>query len=208
MQNEKQGPAAEVVQEPAMEASPTPDNAKAKNTASRTYAMTSIALMAAVTCIVGPFSIPIGPVPISLTVLAILLGVYVLGTKKGTISCLLYLLIGAVGLPVFSGFAGGFGKLAGPTGGYLVGYVFMALIAGFFIFRFYDKIVLQFLGMLLGLAVLYAFGTAWLAFSAGMTFGQALAVGVIPFIAFDIAKIIIAIILGRAIRKRLPENLK
>ena len=171
---------------------------------SRTFTMTSIALMAAVTCILGPLTIPIGPVPVSLVPLAIFLSVYLLGTKKGTIAVLLYLLIGAVGVPVFSGFTGGLGKLAGPTGGYLIGYVFMALIAGWFIYRFHDRVAIQFLGMLLGLLVLYAFGTAWLSISAGMSFQAALMAGVIPFIGFDIVKIIIAIILGRTIKKRIP----
>ena len=75
--------------------------------------MTSTALMTAVTCILGPLAIPIGPVPVSLTPLAVFLSVYILGTKRGTIAYLLYLLIGAVGVPVFSGFTGGVGKLAG-----------------------------------------------------------------------------------------------
>ena len=167
--------------------------------------MTTIALMAAVLCVLGPLVIPVGPVPISLVPLAIFLSVYILGTKRGTISVLLYLFIGAVGVPVFSGFSGGFGKIAGPTGGYMLGYIFMALIAGWFIHRFYDKIAVQFLGMLLGLLVLYAFGTAWLSISAGMSFQAALAAGVLPFVAFDIIKIIISIVLGRTIRKRVPS---
>ena len=174
-----------------------------RKSTSKAYSMTSIALMAAVICVVGPFTLPIGPVPISLAPLAIFLSVYILGTKKGTLSLLIYLLIGAVGVPVFSGFTGGIGKLAGPTGGYLIGYIIMALIAGWFIHRFYDQVVIQFLGMVLGLAVLYAFGTAWLAISAHMTFAAALAVGVLPFIVFDLIKIVIAIALGRTIRKRL-----
>ena len=176
------------------------------NMTTRTYTMTSTALMTAVTCILGPLAIPIGPVPVSLTPLAVFLSVYILGTKRGTIAYLLYLLIGAVGVPVFSGFTGGIGKLAGPTGGYLIGYIFFALIAGWFIHRFYDKVVIQFLGMVLALAVLYAFGTAWLAYSAGMTFGAALAVGVLPFIVFDLIKIVIAIALGRAVRSRLLRS--
>lgn len=174
-----------------------------RKSTSKAYSMTSIALMAAVICVVGPFTLPIGPVPITLAPLAILLSVYILGTKKGTIALLIYLLIGAVGVPVFSGLTGGIGKLAGPTGGYLIGYIFFALIAGWFTHRFYDKVVIQFLGMVLALAVLYAFGTAWLAYSAGMTFGAALAVGVLPFIVFDLIKIVIAIALGRAVRSRL-----
>ncbi|MBR0455208.1 MAG: biotin transporter BioY [Firmicutes bacterium] len=177
-----------------------------RKTTSKAYSMTSIALMAAVICVVGPFTLPIGPVPITLAPLAILLSVYILGTKKGTIALLIYLLIGAVGVPVFSGFTGGIGKLAGPTGGYLVGYIIFALIAGWFIHRFYNKVVIQFLGMVLALAVLYAFGTAWLAYSAGMTFGAALAVGVLPFIVFDLIKIVITIVLGRAVRSRLLRS--
>ena len=83
---------------------------------SKTYEMTVTALMTAVTCILAPLSIPIGPVPISFTNLAIYLSLYLLGWKRGTISYLVYLLIGLVGVPVFSGFTGGIGKLAGPTG--------------------------------------------------------------------------------------------
>ena len=75
--------------------------------------------MAAVTCILAPLSVPIGPVPISLTNFAIYLSLYLLDWKKGTLSYLIYLLLGLVGLPVFSGFTGGLAKLAGPTGGYI-----------------------------------------------------------------------------------------
>ena len=89
----------------------------------KTYEITMTALMAAVTCILAPLSIPIGPVPISFTNLAIYLSLYLLGWKKGTISYLIYLLLGLVGLPVFSGFTGGPAKLAGPTGGYIIGFI-------------------------------------------------------------------------------------
>ena len=97
---------------------------------SKTYEITMTALMAAVTCILAPLSIPIGPVPISFTNLAIYLSLYLLGWKRGTISYLIYLLLGLVGLPVFSGFTGGPAKLAGPTGGYIIGFIVMAVIAG------------------------------------------------------------------------------
>ena len=96
---------------------------------SKTYEITITALMTAVTCILAPMSIPIGPVPISFTNLAIYLSLYLLGWKRGTISYLIYLLIGLVGLPVFSGFTGGPAKLAGPTGGYIIGFIVMAIIA-------------------------------------------------------------------------------
>ena len=94
----------------------------------KTYAITVTALMTAVTCILAPLSIPIGPVPISLTNLAIYISLYLLGWKRGTISYLIYLLIGLVGIPVFSGFTGGPAKLAGPTGGYIIGFIAMAII--------------------------------------------------------------------------------
>ena len=82
----------------------------------KVYFMSVTALMAAVTCVLAPLSIPIGPVPISLTNLAIYLSLYLLGWKWGSVSYLVYLLIGMVGVPVFSGFTGGVGKLAGATG--------------------------------------------------------------------------------------------
>ena len=167
--------------------------------------MTRIAVMTAVICILGPVSIPIGPVPISLTPLTILLSVYLLGMAEGACATLLYVVLGAIGLPVFGGFTGGFGIIAGPTGGYIIGYVFLALIAGWFIHKYYDRVWLQFLGMCLGTAVLYAFGTVWLAKVAGMTFMEALAAGVLPFIAGDVLKMVLAIALGRAIRSRLES---
>ena len=165
--------------------------------------MTRIAVMTAVLCILGPLSVPVGPVPISLATLGILLSVYVLGTKEGTAACILYLAIGAIGLPVFSGFQGGFAKIAGPTGGYMLGYLFLALIAGWFIHKYYDIIWLQFIGMCLGTVVLYVFGTVWLAHVAGMTFMEAMAAGVLPFIIGDVLKMICAIVLGRTINRRL-----
>lgn len=166
-------------------------------------AMTMIAVMTAVMCIFGPMSVPIGPVPISLTVLTVYLAVYILGMKRGTIAYLVYLLIGFAGVPVLSGYSGGPGKVLGPTGGYLLGFIFMALISGWFIDHFYKNIGLQLIGMLTGLAVCYAIGTLWLAKLTGMSFSQALAAGVIPFVAFDVVKIAVAILLGRSVRSRL-----
>ena len=99
----------------------------------RTKQMVLIALMTAVTCVLGPLSIPLpfSPVPISLTNFAIFLAIFVLGMKSGTISFIIYLLLGAIGVPVFSSFRGGLQVLAGPTGGYLIGFIFLALIMGF-----------------------------------------------------------------------------
>lgn len=167
--------------------------------------MTIISLMTAILCILGPITlpIPISPIPISFVTLAIYISVYVLGMKRGTISCLLYLLIGFIGLPVFSGFSGGVGRLLGPTGGYMLGYVFIAVICGFFIDRWMTKRVLHIIGMVLGTIVCYLFGTIWLSMQAGMSFYAALGVGVLPFILGDMIKITAASIAGPLIRKRL-----
>lgn len=175
--------------------------------ANKTKTMALIGVMAAVTCILGPLSlaIPVSPVPISLTNLAVYFAIYVLGMKRGTISYCIYLLLGLVGLPVFAAFTGGAGKLFGPTGGYLIGFIFMALICGFFIEKWEKKLYMHFIGMVLGTAVCYVFGTAWLAYTAHMGFAAALAAGVIPFIPGDLVKIIIAMIAGPIIRKQLKR---
>ena len=108
---------------------------------SRTKFLTLTGLMTAVICIVGPLSLPLpaSPVPVTLTNFAIYIAVYVLGLKAGTVSCLIYLCLGAAGLPVFSALSGGIGKLAGPTGGYLIGFLFLALIQGALMRRFSGK---------------------------------------------------------------------
>ena len=170
-----------------------------------TRQLTLIGVMSAVICVLGPLSLPIGLVPISLTNLAIYFTIYVLGRKRGTISYVVYLLIGLIGIPVFSGFSGGFPKLAGPTGGYLIGFIFMAFISGIFIDKFSNKIYVCFFGMVIGTIVTYLFGTAWLAYVAHMAFNKALAIGVFPFIIGDLIKIIIAALIGPQIRKRLID---
>lgn len=171
----------------------------------KTKEITLTALMTAVICILGPISlaIPVSPVPISLGTFAIYLTSYLLGMKRGTISCLIYLLMGAIGLPVFTGFTGGIGKVLGPTGGYMIGYIFMALICGFFVEKWNGKIFPSFMGMISGTVVLYAFGTVWLAYQNNMSFGVALAAGVLPFIAGDIAKIILVLLTAPQICRRL-----
>lgn len=164
----------------------------------RTKQMVLIALMTAVTCVLGPLSIPLpfSPVPISLTNFAIFLAIFVLGMKSGTISFIIYLLLGAIGVPVFSSFRGGLQLLAGPTGGYLIGFIFLALIMGFALDHFDRKLVPTIIGMIIGMAVCYAFGTVWLAKLLSLSFKEGLMMGVIPYLAGDAAKIIIAAIVG------------
>ena len=164
----------------------------------KTKQMVLIALMTAVTCVLGPLSIPLpfSPVPISLTNFAIFLAIFVLGMKNGTISFIIYLLLGAVGVPVFSSFRGGLQVLAGPTGGYLIGFIFLALIMGFALDHFDRKLLPTIIGMIIGMVVCYAFGTVWLAKLLSLSFKEGLMMGVIPYLPGDAAKIIIAAIVG------------
>lgn len=162
-----------------------------------------IALFTALLCIMGPLSIPIGPVPISMTNLGIYFALYALGWKRGTISYLVYLLLGLAGIPVFSGFSGGAGKLLGPTGGYLIGFILLAVISGFLIDIFCEKKYLCILGMVIGLIIAYIFEILWLVWQMQMGLAAAVVAGVIPFLIGDALKIALAVSLGPVIRKQL-----
>ena len=170
-----------------------------------TYQMAITALFTALLCILSPIALPVGPVPISLATLVIYLGVYLLGSKLGTLSVLLYLVLGAVGLPVFSAYAGGIGKLVGPTGGYLIGYLPMAFLCGWIIEKSGKRVWLSVLGMILGTAVLYAFGTVWFVVLMKCEFWYALTVCVFPFLAGDALKIVVATLIGAPVRNRLVK---
>lgn len=180
-----------------------------KHTQTSTRLLVRIALVTAITCILAPLSIPLpfSPVPLSLTNLVLYISIFVLGWKSATVSYLVYLLLGTVGLPVFSGFAGGLGKLAGPTGGYLVGMIFLTILSGWIAERFSKKPVLIFIGMLLGSAVNYLFGTTWLCMQLHLSFAEGLMIGVVPYLFFDIAKMLIALFVGLTIQKRLKNLL-
>ena len=183
----------------------------------------SIALMTAVICVLSPFaiSIPVSPVPISLATFAIYLTVIILGWEDGTISVLVYVLLGFAGAPVFTGFTGGAGKVLGPTGGYIIGYIFLAFIEGAFVdgarrARPYKEGlrkrsplqngVSPLLGMVLGTIVLYVIGTIWLMRQAGLTVVAAFSAGVLPFIVGDIVKMIVALFAGTKIRSALVKS--
>lgn len=169
----------------------------------KTKDMAMIGLMTAVTCVLAPMAIPIGPVPISLTNLVLYFSLYLIGTKFTLVSYVIYLLLGLVGLPVFSGFTGGPAKLAGPTGGYLIGFLLMIWIAGIFITRSNGKKGIDLTGMIIGTAAVYAVGTVWLSVQSGIGFRAALFAGVIPFLPGDAVKIILALFQGRKIRSLL-----
>ena len=178
--------------------------------AEKTKKITMIGLMTAVTCILGPLSLPLpfSPVPITLPNFAVFLSIYILGMKYGTISLLIYLALGTIGLPVFSSFSGGLGKLAGPTGGYLFGFIFLALIHGFFMLRFHKKTFASIIGMTLGMIACYLFGTIWLALHMSLTFKAALMIGVIPYLPGDAVKIALAAIIGPKLSSAIQKTQK
>lgn len=166
----------------------------------RTSRLTVMAVMTALLCIAGPLTLPVGPVPVSLFSAVLMLAAMLLGGRMAAGSCAAYLLLGLIGLPVFSGFTGGAGRLAGPTGGYLAGYLPMAAIAGA-LCRRTDKRLFQGLSLAAGTAVLYALGTAWYCLQAGVSVPAALTVCVLPFLPFDAAKIVFVLTLA----PRLPN---
>ncbi|MBQ4381876.1 MAG: biotin transporter BioY [Oscillospiraceae bacterium] len=169
--------------------------------------MTLCALFAALLAVIAPFSINIGPIPISLATFIVYLTGVVIGAWRGTVAVLVYLLLGAVGLPVFSNFAGGLQKLVGVTGGYLIGYLPCVFLTGLFADRF-EKPWLWALGMAAGTAVLYAVGTAWFCFVSGSGLVQALGVCVVPFLPGDAIKIAAAALLGVTLRMIVKKTLK
>lgn len=170
------------------------------------FQLTACALMAAVLCVLGPMSLPIGPIPITLANLAVYLSVAILGMRGSFLSVLIYLLLGAAGMPVFSGYAGGLAKLVGPTGGYLAGYLLVAVIGGCFADLFSGKVIPTAIGMVLGTAALYFVGTLWFLFQTQSAVAYALSVCVYPFIPFDLGKILFAALFGKTIRSGLIRS--
>ncbi len=132
--------------------------------------------------------LPISPVPITLQMFFTFMAGGLLGKKYGFFSQLIYVLIGAIGLPVFAGGAGGFGVLFGPTGGYVLGFLAAGYIAGFS----KDIFVSNLLYMLLGLIVIYLLGTTRLMMVMQVDFIKALTIGVTPFIIGDLMKVALA----------------
>ncbi len=180
---------------------------KRVNMDERTLSLVMIALNAAILCVLAPLSIPLpfSPVPISLTNLALYFMVYVAGTKRSTAAFIVYVLLGAAGLPVFSNYTGGAGKLAGPTGGYILGFLPMILFMGLFVHKHMKNKILCIFVMMVATCIVYTLGTAWLSYSAHLSVTAALWAGVIPFIPGDLFKIVLAAILGPVLHGRLKQ---
>ena len=170
------------------------------------------AFCAAVTCILAPISVPLaGEVPISLATFAVLLSGILLGGRLGALSQLIYVLLGSVGVPVFAGWTGGIGITLGITGGYIIGYIPMAFVAGLLYYRFgrnssgVRKYITMFVSMFLATAVLYLIGTAWFIAQTKMTLAASMAACVIPFLPGDLIKIIAVMLVAPPIEAALKR---
>ena len=163
--------------------------------------MVYTAMFSALICVCSLISVPIGEVPVTLQTFAMCLTGAMLGWKRGGMSVLIYVLLGAAGLPVFAEGKGGIGIITGATGGYIVGFIFTALIVGFAAEKFDKKLIPLAVSMVIGVAVCYALGTAWFMFVTKMDLLTSLGYCVIPFIIFDAIKIIFATIMVNRLSK-------
>ncbi len=171
----------------------------------KTLDMVYIALFACLMAICSWISIP-GEVPFTLQTMGVFLAIGLLGGKRGTLAVLVYILMGAVGLPVFSGFSGGIGKLVGVTGGYIVGFLASALVMWAMEALLGKKKWVLALSMVVGLLICYAFGTAWFmvlytSSKGAITLGAVLGMCVIPYIIPDAIKIAVALLLTNILKR-------
>ena len=171
--------------------------------------MVYIALGTALITICSWISIP-AAIPFTLQTFAIFAILGMLGGKRGTYSVILYVLLGAIGLPVFSGFKSGFGVILGTTGGYIVGFILSGLLYWLFTNLIGKKIWMSFLFMIIGLLICYAFGTAWFMYAYTKNTGavgvlSALSWCVFPFIIPDIIKILLALFISKKVKRYITD---
>ena len=162
--------------------------------------MIYVSLMSVVIALCSWISVP-SAIPFTMQTFALFCALLLLGGKRGFFSVALYILLGAFGLPVFSGFQGGIGVLLGPTGGYIIGFLLSALLYLLLEKRMSDLVLL-----ILGLLVCYLFGTLWFVYvySAGekeIGFGAALMICVVPYLLPDAIKMLLAFVLTRRVKK-------
>ncbi len=170
------------------------------NTSNQLRMTVYTALFVALISIGAFIAIPIGPVPIVLQNMFVLLAALLLGPVWGLACVGVYLLIGLAGLPVFSAGRSGIGQLFGPTGGYLLGYLPAVFATAVISKALGKKFSSDVVAMVIGSLIVYAAGVPWLKVVTSMTYEKALTVGMYPFIVGDIIKIIAAAFIAKAIR--------
>ena len=171
----------------------------------KTRMMVMTALMAVIISICSWISIPL-VVPFTLQTFAIFFALVFLGGYYGTLSIVIYILLGVIGIPVFSGFKSGYAVIIGPTGGYIVGFVFSGLLFILITKFFGEKKIVVIISMVMGLVLCYLIGTLWFVHVYAGTenakeFGTVLSLCVLPFIIPDICKMVLAYILGGIVKK-------
>ena len=163
-------------------------------------------LLAALTAAGAYLSIPIGPVPIVLQNMFVLLSGLLLGSRWGLASVGVYILAGAFGLPVFAGGLGGISRIAGPTGGYLLGYLPAVYAIGLITEKAKKNLFFDVIAMVCGCSIIYACGVTWLKVLTGMTWSKTLMVGMYPFVIGDALKIAAAAAIARGLRPVILKN--
>lgn len=166
----------------------------------QTYRIVYTGIFAVLLMICSWLSIPF-VIPITLQTFGVFLTILCLGGKQGTWTILIYLLLGAVGIPAFSSFGAGFGYLLGNTGGYVLGFVFIGLTAWLFETLFGKNLLIQISSIILGLMICYTFGTFWFVFISGSSsILAALSICVFPFIIPDLLKLAMACLICKRLR--------
>ncbi|MDD2497140.1 MAG: biotin transporter BioY [Desulfitobacteriaceae bacterium] len=166
--------------------------------------MTTAALFAALTAILSQIAVPLPftPVPVTLQSLAVFLTAVILGSKRGALAIVLYTLMGLVGLPVFAQGEAGLGVLLGPKGGYIFGFILAAFIIGRIAEKTKELSYIKIFGsMVVGMIIYYVIGWVQIKFVLDISFKEAFSIGVVPFIPFDLIKIVCGAYIGCAVRK-------
>jgi biotin transport system substrate-specific component len=169
--------------------------------------MVLASLMAALTAVGAYLHIPLGPVPIVLTNLFVLLAGLLLGSRWGLTSMGVYLMVGAIGMPVFAGGKGGLVHFFGPTGGYLLGFALAAWVVGLISERCHGILGWEIVAVIFGLISIYGVGVPWLKVVSHLSWSKTLMVGVVPFLAGDAAKASVALVIARSVRPILNRQL-
>ncbi|MBQ3489740.1 MAG: biotin transporter BioY [Clostridia bacterium] len=162
-----------------------------------------VALMSCFICICAQIALPIGGVPLTLQTFAVAFCGYSLGKYRGTLACLLYLALGAIGLPVFAGFSASFAFLFGPTGGFLFGFLILSFFCG--LPSIQSSLVFSILISAIGLLLCHFLGILWFSYVGNLSVINSFLVSSLPFLLKDMISLLFARILFSKIQQRLPR---
>ena len=172
----------------------------------KTKFLSYCAFFAALTAVLSQISVPIGPVPVNLALMSPIICSALFGVKTGVASQTVFVLLGAVGLPVFAGFKGGLSALAGPTGGYIIGYILCAAVTGLILEKSDKKTTAMLVtAAVAGTLICYAFGTLWFVYQQKTSFFAALSLCVFPFLPGDAVKIALDVLIIKKTNKYLKR---